>query len=57
MFDISTEKSHTFPVKDTSLDSVVLNLLEILPKQNWVGKLTFNMLALNLIFSFPSTNK
>ena len=30
----STEKSYTFPFKDTSLDSVALNPLEILPRQN-----------------------
>ena len=30
----STEKSYTFLFKDTSLDSVGLNLLEILLRQN-----------------------
>ena len=30
----STEKSYTFPFKDASLDSVALNPLEILPRQN-----------------------
>ena len=30
----STEKSYTFPFKDNSLDSVALNPLEILPRQN-----------------------
>ena len=30
----STEKSYTFPFEDTSLDSVLLNSLEILPRQN-----------------------
>ena len=30
----STEKSYTFPCKDTSLDSVLLNQLDILPRQN-----------------------
>ena len=30
----STEKSYTFPFKDTSLDSVLLNPLEILPRKN-----------------------
>ena len=30
----STEKSYTFPFKDTSLDSVLLNQLDILPRQN-----------------------
>ena len=37
----STEKSCTFPFKDTSLHSVFVNALEILSRQNWVGKLTF----------------
>ena len=35
------EKSYTFRFKDTSLDSVALKSLDILPRQNWVGKLTF----------------
>ena len=30
----STEKSYTFSFKDTSLDSVALNPLDILPRQN-----------------------
>ena len=38
-----TEKSYTFPFKDTSLDSVALNPLNILLRQNWVGKLTFKL--------------
>ena len=37
----STEKSYTFPFKDTSLDSEALNTSDIVPKPNWVGKLTF----------------
>ena len=41
----STEKSYTFPFKGTSLDSVALNPLDILPRQNCVGKLTFLLLA------------
>ena len=44
MFDISdlsiellsTKKSYSFPFKDTSLDSVALNPLDILPRQNRV---------------------
>ena len=44
----STEKSYTFPFKDTSLDSVLLNQLDILPRQNWVRKLTFLLSGLNL---------
>ena len=47
----STEKPYTFLFKDTSLDSVALNPLEILPKQNWVGRLTFLLSALNLQIS------
>ena len=30
----STEKSWTFPYKDTSLELVALKLLEILPRRN-----------------------
>ena len=30
----SAEKSYTFPFKDTSLDLVALNPLDILPRQN-----------------------
>ena len=44
----STKKSYTFPFKNTSLDSVALNPLDILPRQNWVGKLTFLLSAINL---------
>ena len=32
--NISTEKSYAFPFKDTSLDTVLLNPLEILPRQD-----------------------
>ena len=38
----------TFPFKDTSIDSVALNALDMLPRQNWIGKLTFLLLTLNL---------
>ena len=48
----STEKSCIFPFKDTSLDSVALNTLEILTRQNLVGKLTFLLSALNLNIFF-----
>ena len=41
----STEKSYSFPFKGTSLDSVALNPLDILPRQNCVGKLTFLLRA------------
>ena len=47
----------TFPFEDTSIDSVVLNPLDILPRQNWVGKLTFLLPILKLRGSFPLTNK
>ena len=53
----STEKSYTFPFKDTSLDSEALNTSDIVPKPNRVRKLTFLLSALNLIISFPLTNK
>ena len=44
----STEKSCTFPFKITSLDSLALNPLDLLSRQNWVGKLTYSLSALNL---------
>ena len=44
----STKKSHRLSLKNTSLDSTVPNLLDMLPRQNWVGKLAFLLLALNL---------
>ena len=53
----STKKSYTFPFKDTSLDSLAPNSLEILPRQNWGGKLTFLLSDLNFYISFPLTNK
>ena len=53
----STEKSYTLPFKDISLDIVALNPSGILNKQNRVEKLTFLLLTLNLIISFPLTNK
>ena len=37
----STEISYTFPYKDISLDSVALNPLDTLPRQDKVGKLIF----------------
>ena len=49
---IGTEKSYAFQFKDTSLDSIALNPLDILPRQNWVGKLTFLLLDSNLKISF-----
>ena len=52
----STGKSNTFPFKDISLDLVALNSLDILLRQNWVGKLTFLLSALNLKIYFPLTN-
>ena len=47
----------SIPLKDTSLDSRALNPLEILPRQNRVGKLTVFLSTLNLKISFPLTNK
>ena len=44
----STEKLYISHFHDTSLDSVALNLLEIVPRQNWVATLTFLLSALNL---------
>ena len=41
-----TEKSHTFSFKDTSLDSALVNPLDILWRQNLVGKLIFLLWAL-----------
>ena len=43
--------------KDTSLASAASNPLDILPRQNGVGNLTFSLLALNLYISFPLTSK
>ena len=45
---IWTEKSETFPLNDTSVDSRNSNLLHILPKQNLDEMLTFLLSALNL---------
>ena len=53
----STEKPYTFPFKDTCLDSLALNSLEVLPRQNCVGKLTFLFFALKLKIIFPLTKK
>ena len=58
MFDISdlskelqsTGKSSTFPFKDTSLDSVALNPLDMFPRQNQIEKLIFLLSALNKYF-------
>ena len=48
----STEKSYTFSFKDTSLGPIKPILLDMLPTQNWAGRLTFPSLALNLNISF-----
>ena len=48
----STEKSYTFPFKDTFLDSVVLNPLDILPRQKWVGKLNIFIFGFKFIDFF-----
>ena len=39
---------YTFLFKDTSLKSEVPDSLDMLPRQNRVGKLTFSFSALNL---------
>ena len=44
----STERPYTFSFKDTSLNSVLLNPSNILPKQSRVERLTLLLLALNL---------
>ena len=36
-----------FSCKDTSLDSRALNPSDILPRQNWVGNVTYMLSALN----------
>ena len=41
-----------FFFKNTSSDSVAPNLLYVLPRQNWVGKLTFLLLDLKLKMYF-----
>ena len=43
----STEKSQTFPCKHISLDSLARNALDMLCRQNWVGKL---IVLLSLLF-------
>ena len=57
MSDELIEKSYTFQFKNTSLDSLALNPLEIISRQNYVGKLTFLLLSLNLQIYFPLRNK
>ena len=37
----STEKSYTFPLKDTSLTSIASDISGTFPRQNWVGKLIY----------------
>ena len=54
---LSTEKSYTFLLKGTSLDSVAINPLDILQRQNWVWKLTYLLSALNLKILLPLRNK
>ena len=44
----STEKSCIFPCKDPYLDSVALIPVDMLPRENWVVKLTFLISALKL---------
>ena len=42
---------------NTSLESVALNSLDMLPRQNCVAKLTFLLSSLNLKVSFSLTKK
>ena len=44
----STEKSYTFPLKDTPFKSSLSNSSDILPRQNQGGRLLFLLLALIL---------
>ena len=53
----STEKSCAFLCKDHYLFSVALNLIDMLPTENRVAKLTFLFSALNLKNSFPLTKE
>ena len=50
------ETSYTFQIKNTSLDSLALNPLEKLPRQDFVGKFTFLWSVLNLKIYFPLKN-
>ena len=43
----STEKSCTFLFIDASLESIWTNLLDMLPRQNWVGNVKFLLPALD----------
>ena len=43
----ATEKWYTFPFEDTFLESIAPNLIDVLTRQSWVGKLTFLLSALN----------
>ena len=53
----STEKPHTFALKDTSIDSVASNSIDMVAIQKSEGKFAFLALALSFRF-FPSqTNK
>ena len=45
------------PFNVDSLDSAAPYPLDMVPRKNWVGKLTFSILALNLNICFPLTNK
>ena len=40
----STEKSYTFSFKDTSLGPIKPILLDMLPTQNWAGRLNISFL-------------
>ena len=48
----SIKKSYRFQFKDTSLDSLALNPLDMIPRQNWVRNWTFLLSALTYRFLF-----
>ena len=52
----SAKKSYTFPFQEMSLESVAPNSLDMLHRQNWVEKLKFLLLVLNLQISVPLKN-
>ena len=48
----STEKSNPFPFRDTSLESIGLNAIDMLSWKNWVGELAFLIIDFKLIDFF-----
>ena len=53
----STERPYTFSFEDTSLNSVLLNPSNILPKQSRVERLTLLVSALNLKIYNVNSNR